>query len=61
MAQPSTRRLKVARFFRQLHPQLTTTAKLTLQGNWLEAAGFHPGAIALVEVAPGRLVITPSC
>ena len=61
MAQSSIRRLKVACHFRQLHPHLSTTAKLTLQGDWLAAAGFPPGAVALVEVQAGRLTITPSC
>lgn len=61
MPQQAPRRLKVARHYRSLHPRLSTTSKLTLQGDWLTAAGFPPGAIATVEVQAGRLVITPSC
>ena len=56
MSQP--RRLQVATHYRSLHPRLSTTAKLTLSGDWLAAAGFPPGAVALVEVQAGRLVIT---
>lgn len=60
MAQHTARRIKVATHFRSLHPQLSTTSKLTLSGNWLAAAGFAPGAIAQVEVQAGRLIITPA-
>ncbi len=58
MAQHPARRLKVATHFRRLHPQLSTTSKLTLSGDWLAAAGFAPGTIAQVEVQAGRLIIT---
>lgn len=54
------RQIKVATHYRQLHPQLRTTAKLLLQGNWLEAAGFAPGTVAAIEVQAGRLIITPA-
>ncbi len=58
------RRLKVATHYRSLQRplwgSLSTTAKLTLAGDWLAAAGFAPGAVALVEVQYGRLVITPT-
>jgi hypothetical protein len=60
MSQQAPRRLKVAKHYRQLHPRLSTTSKLTLQGDWLAAAGFAPGAIAQVEVQAGRLIITPA-
>jgi len=61
MPQPTTpRRLKVARHYRSLHPQLSTTSKLLLQGDWLTAAGFPPGTVATVEVQAGCLIITPS-
>ena len=58
MPSPTPRRLKVAKHYRSLHPCLSTTAKLILQGDWLAAAGFPPGATALVEVQAGRLTIT---
>ncbi|QKG55229.1 type I addiction module toxin, SymE family [Hymenobacter sp. BRD128] len=58
MAQHTARRLKVAQHFRSLHPRLSTTSKLTLAGDWLAAAGFLPGAFAVVEVQAGRLIIT---
>jgi hypothetical protein len=61
MSQPTPRRLTVARHYRQLHPHLSTTSKLLLQGDWLTAAGFPPGTVAVVEVQAGRLTITPSC
>jgi hypothetical protein len=54
----AARRIKLATHFRSLHPQLSTTSKLTLSGDWLAAAGFAPGAIAQVEVQAGRLIIT---
>ncbi|MGI4870437.1 MAG: SymE family type I addiction module toxin [Janthinobacterium lividum] len=56
----TARRLKVATFYRALHPNLRTTAQLILCGNWLAAAGFTPGTVAVVEVAPGQLTITPA-
>lgn len=52
------RRLKVTAHYRQLAPQLRTTARLLLLGNWLAAAGFGPGVVAEVQVEAGRLVIT---
>jgi len=54
------RKIKVALHYRQLHPHTRTTAKLLLQGNWLEAAGFVPGTVAAIEVQAGRLIITPA-
>jgi hypothetical protein len=53
------RRLKVRTHYRQLAPQLRTTARLLLLGNWLAAAGFGPGITAVVQVESGRLIITP--
>ena len=32
---------------------------LRLSGDWLAAAGFSPGGEYDVEVAPGRIVLTP--
>jgi hypothetical protein len=32
--------------------------KLTLQGNWLQEAGFHPCKLIRVAVSDGKLVIT---
>lgn len=58
MSKHQPRRLKVATHFRELHPNLRTTAQLLLRGNWLAAAGFAPGSVAVVQVAPGRLTIT---
>jgi hypothetical protein len=54
------RQLKVTTHYRQLAPQLRTTARLLLLGNWLAAAGFGPGVVAVVQVEAGRLIITPS-
>jgi hypothetical protein len=58
MAQHTARRIKVATHFRSLRPQLSTTSKLTLSGDWLAAAGFAPGTTAAIEVQAGRLIIT---
>lgn len=58
MPQQTTRRLKVAKHYRSLHPRLSTTSKLTLSGDWLAAAGFAPGTVAAIEVQAGRLIIT---
>ena len=58
MANTLSRRLKVAKYYRRLHPVLSTTSLLVLRGNWLAQAGFVPGATAVVEVEPGRLIIT---
>ncbi|TYZ12757.1 type I toxin-antitoxin system SymE family toxin [Hymenobacter lutimineralis] len=52
------RRLKVAPHYKRLHPTLAVTSSLRLQGDWLTAAGFAPGATALVQVEAGRLIIT---
>lgn len=60
MSQLAPRCLKVAKHYRQLHPRLSTTSKLILQGDWLTAAGFPPGAVAVVQVQAGQLVITPA-
>ncbi|UYZ60199.1 SymE family type I addiction module toxin [Hymenobacter latericus] len=54
------RRLKVAPHFKRLHPRPAVTSSLRLQGDWLEAAGFAPGTVALVHVEAGRLIITPA-
>jgi len=48
----------VALHYRRLHPALSTTSLLVLRGNWLAQAGFVPGATAVVEIEPGRLIIT---
>ena len=32
--------------------------KLTLTGNWLQEAGFHPSKLIQVAVSNGKLVIT---
>ncbi len=58
MAQHPARRIKVATHFRSLRPQLSTTSKLILSGDWLAAAGFAPGTVAAIEVQAGRLIIT---
>ncbi len=58
MPKPQPRRLKVATHCRELRPNLRTTSQLLLRGNWLAAAGFAPGTVAVVEVAPGQLTIT---
>lgn len=38
----------------------STTASLRLSGKWLEQAGFQAGQVVLVQVEPGKLVITHS-
>jgi len=58
VANTSFRRLKVALYYRRLHPTLSTTSQLVLRGNWLAEAGFGPGVTAVVEVEIGRLTIT---
>jgi hypothetical protein len=32
---------------------------ISLQGRWLESAGFIPGQLVLVDVKKHRLIITP--
>lgn len=56
----SSRRLKVAMFYKSCHPNLKTAPELLLRGDWLAAAGFAPGAVAVVQVEAGRLIITPA-
>ena len=58
MPSPTPRRLKIAPLYRQLRPGHRITSQLLLAGDWLKAAGFAPGAVALVEVSKGQLVIT---
>jgi hypothetical protein len=53
------RKIKVAPHFARRRYDTTITSKLLLQGNWLEAAGFGPGTVA-IEVQAGRLIITPA-
>jgi hypothetical protein len=55
-----SRKIKVAAFYRSLHPVLKVTPSLRLTGEWLHSAGFAPGDTVAVEVTPGRLVITKS-
>lgn len=56
--QHPARRIKVAPHFAARRYDTRLTSKLLLQGSWLEAAGFPPGAVAQVEVQAGRLLIT---
>ncbi|MGI4822627.1 MAG: SymE family type I addiction module toxin [Janthinobacterium lividum] len=58
MAQHTARRLKVAPHFAARRYDTRITSKLLLQGAWLEAAGFAPGAVAAIEGQAGRLIIT---
>ena len=60
MPSTASRRLKVAPHFKSLHPRPAVTSSLRLQGDWLEAAGFAPGTVAVVQVENGRLIITPA-
>jgi len=55
-----SRKIKVAAFYRSLHPELKITSSLRLTGDWLHNAGFTPGDVVTVEVTTGRLVITMS-
>ena len=52
-----SRRIKVAAFYKSLHPELKVTSSLRLRGEWLRQAGFDPGDIVEVVVALGCLVI----
>ena len=52
-----SRKIKVAAFYRSLHPELKVASSLRLRGEWLRQAGFHPGDFVEVEIAPGYLVI----
>jgi hypothetical protein len=52
------RRIKVAAFYTNLHPNLKVAPALRLAGEWLRNAGFVPGDVVAVEVTRGRLVIT---
>jgi hypothetical protein len=53
-----SRRIKVAAFYTSLSPKLKIISSLRLTGAWLYQAGFIPGDLVAVEVAPGRLIIT---
>lgn len=53
-----SRRIKVAAFYKSLHPELKIVSSLRLRGEWLRQAGFDPGDVVEVVVAAGQLVIT---
>jgi hypothetical protein len=52
-----SRKIKVAAFYKSLHPELKIASSLCLRGDWLRQAGFDPGDIVEVVVALGCLVI----
>lgn len=52
-----SRKLKVVAFYRSLHPELKIASAIRLQGEWLRQAGFNPGDVVDVDVAPGYLTI----
>ncbi|HCY41789.1 MAG TPA: type I addiction module toxin, SymE family [Prolixibacteraceae bacterium] len=55
-----TRIIKLQPHYRQgkwdMKPKVVP--KLTLQGNWLQDAGFQPSKLIKVAVSDGKLVIT---
>lgn len=54
------RKLKIGKVFRRVErsAKLLELPKLSLQGKWMEQAGFEIGNIIHVVVEKGRLVIT---